>query len=65
MNCQATATTGILIFGKISVGVRMIMTGLASRISSARTIKVYGRLSATLTIHILRLPSDSSVEGDP
>jgi hypothetical protein len=27
-------------------------TGLASRISNARTMKVYGRCSATLTIHM-------------
>src|SRR5439155_24610996 len=53
VNCQATATTGILIFGKMSVGVRWIITGLANRINSERTIKVYGRLSASLTIHIL------------
>jgi hypothetical protein len=39
--------------GKMSVGVREMMTGLASRISSARTTKVYGRCRATLTIHIL------------
>src|SRR6267142_2557735 len=56
VNCQATATTGILIFGKMSVGVRWITTGLASRINIARTIKVYGRLSASLTIHILPSP---------
>src|SRR5580765_7354883 len=53
VNCQATATTGILIFGKMSVGVRWITTGLANKINSERTIKVYGRLSASLTIHIL------------
>src|SRR2546428_7842378 len=53
VNCQATAITGMLIFGKISVGVRRIMTGLANRISSAKTINVYGRFRATLTIHIM------------
>ena len=53
VNCQATATTGILMLGKMSVGVREITTGLASRINSARTINVYGRLSASLTIHII------------
>src|SRR5262245_49524988 len=62
VNCQATATTGILIFGKISVGVRWIITGLISRINSARTINVYGRLRATLTIHILLSPRDYLAE---
>jgi len=32
---------------------RSTRTGLASRISRARTTKVYGRCSATLTIHTL------------
>src|SRR5262249_816199 len=50
--CQATAMTGMLIAGKMSVGVRVITTGLAIRISSARTTKVYGRSRATRTIHI-------------
>ena len=50
--CQATATTGILMLGKISVGVRRIMTGLMMRMSSARMMKVYGRSRANLTIHI-------------
>ena len=52
---EATAITGMLIFGKMSVGVRRIMTGLANRISSAKTINVYGRFRATLTIHIMDL----------
>src|ERR1035441_2627453 len=51
--CQATAMTGILISGKISVGVRRITTGARIRISSATTINVYGRLRASRTIHIL------------
>src|SRR3984893_10781730 len=53
VNCHATAITGISIFGKISVGVRRIMTGLKTKISTARTMKVYGRSSATRTIHII------------
>src|SRR2546428_941058 len=53
VNCHATAITGMSMLGKISVGVRRMMTGLASRISSATTAKVYGRCSATLTIHML------------
>src|ERR1700739_352945 len=54
--CQATAITGISIFGKISVGVRRIMTGLKTKISTARTMKVYGRSRATRTIHIGKAP---------
>jgi hypothetical protein len=38
--------------GKMSVGVRMITTGLSRRISRASTMKVYGRSRATFTIHI-------------
>ena len=52
VNCQATAITGMLMFGKMSVGVRRMATGLAIRIKSASTMNVYGRLSATLTIHM-------------
>src|SRR5262249_35755073 len=50
--CQATAMTGMLIAGKMSVGVRMITTGLTIRIRSARRTKVYGRSRATRTIHM-------------
>src|SRR5712691_4665149 len=52
--CHATAITGISMFGKISVGVRKIMTGLRTKMSTARTMKVYGRSRATRTIHISR-----------
>src|SRR6267142_3699537 len=53
VNCQATAMTGMSTLGKISVGVRRMTTGLRMRIKSARTMNVYGRLRATLTIHIV------------
>src|SRR5258706_14704297 len=56
VNCHATAITGILMLGKISVGVRKIMIGLRTRMSTARTMKVYGRSRATRTIHITRTP---------
>src|SRR5450756_796604 len=57
-------TTGILMLGKMSVGVRTIMTGAAIRMSSASTMKVYGRLRATLTIHIERwTPSNTESAG--
>ena len=49
---QMVATTGILMFGKMSVGVREIANPPSSVIRMARTRKVYGRLSASLTIHI-------------
>jgi hypothetical protein len=39
-------------FGKISVGVRRMTTGLRRRIRSARMINVYGRVSAIRTIHM-------------
>src|SRR5690348_3318997 len=44
----------MLMFGKMSVGVRSITRGLITRISSARTTNVYGRLRAIWTIHTLR-----------
>src|ERR1700733_5137929 len=47
-----TLTTGMPIFGKMSFAVLTIESGPRMSSSSARTIKVYGRLSATLTIHI-------------
>jgi len=40
VNCQATAITGMLMLGKMSVGVRRITTGLRMRIRSARTMNV-------------------------
>ena len=40
VNCQATAITGMSMFGKMSVGVRRTTTGLAMRISSASTMNV-------------------------
>jgi hypothetical protein len=51
--------------GKISVGVRKMTTGLRIRMSSAKTINVYGRFRATLTIHMLfpRLPPRCSTSG--
>jgi hypothetical protein len=45
----------MLIFGKMSVGVRRMITGLSKRISKARTMNVYGRSKATRTIHMADL----------
>src|ERR1700730_11240035 len=56
---HTVATTGILMLGKMSVGVRQIANMPRSMIAMARTMKVYGRLSASLTIHIGRFsPED-------
>src|SRR5271166_5409482 len=38
--CQTMLTTGILMFGKMSVGVRRITTGLTMSSSNAATMKV-------------------------
>src|SRR5258707_9391191 len=56
-------TTGMLMFGKISVGVRTIASIPIMRISMAITTKVYGRRNASRTIHIefrsfSQLPAD-------
>src|SRR6266404_1082389 len=56
---HTVATTGILMLGKMSVGVRQIANMPSSVIAMASTMKVYGRLSASLTIHIGRFsPGD-------
>src|SRR6266849_8886090 len=46
-------TTGMLMFGKMSVGVRKIESVPRIKIRIASTTNVYGRFSATLTIHII------------
>ena len=51
-------TTGMLISGKTSTGVVSSTNGVASTISMAITMNVYGRLSATLTIHIETRPRE-------
>src|ERR1700737_2097253 len=45
-------TTGMLIFGKMSVGVRSAASVPRIKIRIATTTNVYGRLKASLTIHI-------------
>ena len=40
VNCQAGAITGKSMFGKVSIGVWRMATGLAMRISTASTMKV-------------------------
>ena len=55
-------TTGMLMLGKMSVGVRKMTTGLTSKIISATTTNVYGRFRASRTIHI-NLPDHSVCLG--
>ena len=45
-------TTGILMLGKISVGVRSRMNGVMIKSSNAATTNVSGRRKASRTIHI-------------
>src|SRR6266849_8622684 len=52
-------TTGMLMFGKMSVGVRKMDSVPRIKIRIASTTNVYGRFSATLTIHIIH-PFDSA-----
>src|SRR5258707_12293279 len=59
---QMMLTTGTLMAGKMSTGVRVIMTGAARNNSSARTTKVYGRESAMRTIHIEGLNADACIQ---
>src|ERR1044072_6171756 len=47
-------TTGMLISGSTSTGVVNSTNGVANTIMMAITMTVYGRLSATLTIHMKR-----------
>src|SRR5438105_3496621 len=52
-----TTTTGILICGKMSVGVRWYATSPRIRTSSMPTYTTYGFLSAAFTNHMDRLRS--------
>src|SRR5438132_2339028 len=47
-----TLTTGMLISGKMSIGIETTETRPRTAINSARTTNVYGRRSASRTIHI-------------
>src|SRR5215471_2458880 len=50
--CQTAVTTGMLMFGKMSVGVRAMAIGPTKRITTASTMNVYGRFRAMRTIHM-------------
>jgi hypothetical protein len=58
-----TLTTGMLISGKMSVGIVRSANGVASRISIAITMNVYGRRSARPTIDRLELAAAGSLTG--
>src|SRR5258708_2565771 len=55
--------TGMLIFGNISVGVRMIASGPRMRRSMARTTNVYGLRRASRTIHIIHSNASAHSEA--
>src|ERR1700721_2671869 len=56
-------TTGMSIFGKMSVGVRTIARPPKTRIRIASTTKVYGRFSASFTIRMSRSQSFHRIAG--
>src|SRR6267143_158519 len=56
-------TTGVLMFGKMSVGVRKIESVPRIKMRIANTTNVYGRFSATLTIHMIGYPQSSVRRG--
>ena len=56
LNCQITVATGSGIAGKMSTGVVRIATSPPMRTRMAPQTKVYGRRSATRTIHIIGRP---------
>src|SRR5260370_20579119 len=49
---QMTLMTGMLMLGKISIGVRSRTTGLIRSSTTENTMNVYGRARASFTIHI-------------
>jgi hypothetical protein len=53
---QMTVTTGMFTSGKMSTGIRSIVTMPSTRMSSATMTNVYGRRSASLTIHMVLYP---------
>jgi hypothetical protein len=61
---KTTLMTGMLMFGKISVGVRKADAVPKIRISTAITMNVYGRRNASRTIpsiafsHVNQIPVD-------
>src|SRR5882757_6632332 len=56
-------TTGMSIFGKMSVGVRTIARPPKTRIRIASTTKVYGRFRASFTFHMSHSQSFHRIAG--
>jgi hypothetical protein len=54
VNDQMTVITGMFTSGKMSTGMRAIVTTPSTRMSNATTTNVYGRRSASRTIHMSR-----------
>src|SRR6266851_1478695 len=52
VNDQMTVITGMFTSGKMSTGMRAIVTTPSTRMSNATTTNVYGRRSASRTIHM-------------
>jgi len=63
VNDQMTLTTGMSTSGKMSVGVRTIVTAPNSTISTATITNVYGRRNASLTIHMVHGHHDAMPLG--
>src|SRR6267378_8054277 len=57
LKVQMTLTTGISMFGKMSIGVRTIASPPSRKIRIISTTMVCGCLSASLTIHMIQLPN--------
>jgi hypothetical protein len=61
---QTTVTMGMFTSGKMSVGIRRIATIPSTAMRSAITTNVYGRRSASLTIHMMSSPCLSVLRPD-
>src|SRR5712671_6376701 len=57
LKVQMMLTTGISMFGKMSIGVRTIASPPSRKIRIMSTTIVCGCLSASLTIHMIQLPN--------
>src|SRR5436853_5313961 len=60
VNCQMIEITGMLMLGKMSIGVRAIVSAPPIAMRNAITMKVYGRRRARRTIHIAQLGAFST-----
>ena len=58
---QTTLTTGMSMFGKMSVGVRRMLATPSITIRTAITMNVYGRRRARRTIHMAGLSFSTGI----